>query len=193
MSTMSCAGRAAAARTPCDRDAALIDGDHLLDASRAHLQFAAAAKVLQALVQLRRQPVPIGVPVHLQMPHKAAPLGFGHAPPQCRRQTAHMKVMASRQSPPSFSTSRVKLRQARSSSLSECADDSSVSPLPRMALVSKAPWVFGSRPRREIVCSVGARSGWRLNADAASAIVNPLPTMRTECSAPNVWGKFRGS
>jgi hypothetical protein len=52
-----------------------------LDAAGVDPQSAAAPQMLDAFGQLRRQTVPVYVPVRLQVPHEAALLGGGQPPP----------------------------------------------------------------------------------------------------------------
>src|SRR5271167_4825372 len=78
-------GLEAAPGTPRGPQAA-IRSDHGLNAACVDLQSAAAPKMLDSSCQLRRQPVPMYVPVRLQVPQEAALLGSGQPPPEAGRQ-----------------------------------------------------------------------------------------------------------
>ena len=78
--------------------------------------------------QLRRQSMPVYVPVRLQVPHEAAPLGGGQLPPQARRHISESRRRPRANRPRRLCTSRAIARPALSSCLSECALASSASP-----------------------------------------------------------------
>jgi hypothetical protein len=67
------------------------------------------------------------------------------------------------------------------------------SPSPWTAEGRKVVCVSGIKPCREIVARRGVLSGSPESASATSAIVKPLPTINTVCSAPKVFGNIQGS